>query len=103
MTDKAKNLLKKVYNRSKIAQAIWRNVFYSTYLIIKKIYLIIKKIWQKVPPPLLILTHGFSKQQFLGQPWIPLLFEVAPKAYRKNLALRILGISPNYFIYHPRW
>ena len=46
-----------------------------------------------------ILTFGFTEQSFLGQPWIPLLLKITPKKYRKSLALRLLSISPHYFIY----
>jgi len=45
------------------------------------------------------LTLGLKEQSFLGQPWIPLLFKIVPKKYRRSLALRILGASPHYFIY----
>jgi len=47
----------------------------------------------------LVLTTGFTEQNFLGQPWIPLLFKAAPKKYRRSLALRLLAMSPHYFIY----
>ena len=48
---------------------------------------------------LYILASGFSKQNYLGQPLIPFLFRVVTKKYRRSLSLRLLGISPHYFIY----
>lgn len=48
---------------------------------------------------LLVLTTSFSGQNFLGQPWLPSLLRLVPEAYRKEAALRILGMSPHYFIY----
>lgn len=48
---------------------------------------------------LYILTSGLSEQNFLGQPLIPFLFRVVPKKYRRSIALRLIGMSPHYFIY----
>lgn len=51
------------------------------------------------------LTAVFSSRNFLGSPLISFLLSRAPKKHRKSLALRILGISPHYFIYQftPRY
>ncbi len=48
-----------------------------------------------------ILTALTSRkgQNFLGRRWIPFLFQITPKTYRRALALRLLAISPHYFIY----
>ncbi len=46
-----------------------------------------------------IITTGFNKQNFLGQPMIPFLLKITPKKKQMWLALRIIGISPHYFIY----
>ena len=48
---------------------------------------------------LLVLTTSISNQNFLGQPWLPALLRLVPESYRRNAALRILGMSPHYFIY----
>lgn len=46
-----------------------------------------------------VLTSDFAEQNYLGKAWIPLLLRVAPKKYRRNLALKLLGMSPHYLIY----
>lgn len=46
-----------------------------------------------------LITSGFKDQNFLGSPLIPFLFKLTPKKYRRSLALRLIGISPHYFIY----
>jgi len=46
-----------------------------------------------------VLMFGFTEQNFLGQPLIPLCLSVVPKRYKRNLALTFLGMSPHYFIY----
>lgn len=48
---------------------------------------------------LYVLTSGFTEQNFLGNASIPFLLKICPKKHRRNLALRLLGISPHYFIY----
>lgn len=43
---------------------------------------------------------GSRRQAFLDQRWIgPLLLRVTPRRRRRSLALRILSLSPHYFIY----
>jgi ubiquinone/menaquinone biosynthesis C-methylase UbiE len=46
-----------------------------------------------------VLTSGLREQNFLGLPLIPFFFKLVPGKYRRGLALRILGMSPHYFIY----
>lgn len=47
------------------------------------------------------LTLGLREQNFLGQPWIPVLFKIVPKRYRRSLAMKLLAMSPHYlFIYN---
>jgi ubiquinone/menaquinone biosynthesis C-methylase UbiE len=50
-----------------------------------------------------VATFGFSEQNFLGQPWIPLLLNVTPRKYRRGLALNLLAASPHYFKRDPRY
>lgn len=45
-----------------------------------------------------LITLGSAEQNFLGQPAIPWLLAITPKSYRRPLALRILAVSPHYFI-----
>lgn len=54
---------------------------------------------------LYVLASGFKDQNFLGNPVIPFLFKAVPKRERRNLALRLMGMSPHYFIYqwHDRY
>ncbi len=42
---------------------------------------------------------GSSRQAFLDRRWIPWLLRAAPPSIRRGLALRILSLSPHYFIY----
>lgn len=46
---------------------------------------------------LTILASGLSSQNHLGALWVPSLIKLTPPKYRRELALRILAISPHYF------
>jgi ubiquinone/menaquinone biosynthesis C-methylase UbiE len=46
-----------------------------------------------------LITQGLRSQNYLGQPLLPALLAYAPERYRRALALRILAISPHYYIY----
>ena len=46
-----------------------------------------------------IVLAGSRRQAFLDHRWIDWLLRVAPKRRRRSLALRILSLSPHYFIY----
>ena len=56
-------------------------------------------MWSRSQKSLMILTSGIKGQNYLGQPWIPLLLKMTPRRSRRNVALKILAISPHYFIY----
>lgn len=43
------------------------------------------------------LTLGSESQSFIGAQWIVALLRTAPKAMRRDLALRVLSWSPHYF------
>ena len=45
-----------------------------------------------------LLTLGFGEQNFLGQPWVPLTLRLVPKPFRRTAALRLLAMSPHYFV-----
>ena len=47
---------------------------------------------------LVVLTTG-ADQNFLGQRWIPWVLRWTPRSYRRAMALRLLAISPHYFIF----
>ena len=49
-----------------------------------------------------ILVTGASKQNFLGQPAIPFILKVTPKSKKFYMVLKILALSPHYFIYKDR-
>ena len=46
-----------------------------------------------------IALAGSSRQAFLDHHWIDWLLRLAPARRRRSLALRILSLSPHYFIY----
>jgi len=46
-----------------------------------------------------ILLAGSSRQAFLDHRWIGRLLPAAPERWRRSLALRVLSLSPHYFIY----
>lgn len=46
-----------------------------------------------------LLLAGSRRQAFLDQRWIGALLQVTPPARRRSLALRLLSLSPHYFIY----
>jgi ubiquinone/menaquinone biosynthesis C-methylase UbiE len=48
----------------------------------------------------IFLTMGFPDQKYLGAFYIPLLFQLVPQKYRRNLALNLIAISPHYFGQH---
>ena len=45
-----------------------------------------------------VLTSGKEKQNFLGAKWIPAFLDKVPEKSRRKWALRILSLSPHYFI-----
>ena len=45
-----------------------------------------------------ILTNGSVPQSFIGARWLVLMLKLAPKSAKRNLALRVLGLSPHYFL-----
>jgi ubiquinone/menaquinone biosynthesis C-methylase UbiE len=44
-----------------------------------------------------ILTTGKDHQAFIGARWILLLLWITPRRLKRNMALRILSVSPHYF------
>ena len=46
-----------------------------------------------------IALGGSKHQAFLDHRWVDVLLRLAPKRRRRSLALRILSLSPHYFIY----
>ena len=46
----------------------------------------------------LIVSGSFSEQNFLGQRWIAKLVRKLPTRWRRAAALRLLGVSPHYFV-----
>jgi SAM-dependent methyltransferase len=44
-----------------------------------------------------VLTTGRDPQSFLGAGWIVLLLRLTPSPWKRNVALRILALSPHYF------
>lgn len=46
-----------------------------------------------------LVAGGSRRQAFLDQPWIVWILRAAPRRLRRGLALRILSLSPHYFIY----
>lgn len=46
-----------------------------------------------------IALGGSGRQAFLDHRWIGWLLRIAPERRRRSLALRILSLSPHYFIY----
>jgi len=46
-----------------------------------------------------IALAGSRRQAFLDHPWIGTLLRVAPAPRRRSFALRILSLSPHYFVY----
>jgi ubiquinone/menaquinone biosynthesis C-methylase UbiE len=47
----------------------------------------------------ILATHGLGYQSYLSQPWIEPLFKAVPKGLHRALGLRLLSMSPHYFIY----
>lgn len=46
-----------------------------------------------------VAVTGSTRQAFLDRRWIPWLLRAAPQGRRRGIALRILSLSPHYFIY----
>jgi SAM-dependent methyltransferase len=44
-----------------------------------------------------LLTNGSDNQAFIGAKWLVLLLRLTPNFLQRNVALRILSISPHYF------
>jgi SAM-dependent methyltransferase len=44
-----------------------------------------------------LITNGSVDQAFIGARWLVILLRIAPGFLKRNLALRILAISPHYF------
>lgn len=44
------------------------------------------------------LTKGSAPQSFIGARWLVALLKNAPKSAKRGLALRVLGLSPHYFL-----
>jgi len=44
-----------------------------------------------------LLTNGRDNQAFIGARWLVILLGVTPRFLKRNLALRIVSISPHYF------
>jgi SAM-dependent methyltransferase len=44
-----------------------------------------------------LLTNGSDNQAFIGAKWLVVLLHVTPRFLKRNVALRILAISPHYF------
>jgi SAM-dependent methyltransferase len=44
-----------------------------------------------------LLTNGSDDQAFIGARWLVILLRLTPRFLKRNLALRILAISPHYF------
>ncbi len=55
-----------------------------------------------------LVTAGSSRQAFLDRRWISWALRAAPQNRRRGLALRLLSLSPHYFVYQwdgypPEW
>ena len=44
-----------------------------------------------------VITNGRDEQAFIGARWLVLLLRITPRFLRRNLALRMLAVSPHYF------
>src|SRR5471030_2813863 len=44
-----------------------------------------------------LLTNGSDNQAFIGAKWLVILLRISPSFLKRNVALRILSISPHYF------
>ena len=44
-----------------------------------------------------LLTNGRDNQAFIGAKWLVMLLRITPGFLKRNVALRILAISPHYF------
>lgn len=44
-----------------------------------------------------LLTNGRDNQAFIGAKWLVILLRITPRFLKRNVALRILSISPHYF------
>jgi SAM-dependent methyltransferase len=44
-----------------------------------------------------LLTNGSDNQAFIGANWLVVLLRITPSFLKRNVALRILSISPHYF------
>lgn len=44
------------------------------------------------------LTNGSAPQSFIGARWLTALLRNAPASTKRGLALRVLGLSPHYFL-----
>jgi SAM-dependent methyltransferase len=50
-----------------------------------------------------VVTNGSADQSFIGARWLVFLLRVAPRPFKRPLALRILAISPHYFYRRPEY
>jgi SAM-dependent methyltransferase len=44
-----------------------------------------------------LLTNGSTNQAFISAKWLVILLRLTPRSLKRNVALRILSISPHYF------
>lgn len=44
-----------------------------------------------------LFTNGRDNQAFIGARWLVILLRITPRLFKRNMALRILAISPHYF------
>lgn len=46
-----------------------------------------------------LLIAGSKRHAFLDRPWVGALLRLAPRSRRRSFAIRLLALSPHYFIY----